>query len=381
VDQAAHELGMDPAELRRRNLIPKDKLPYRIASGYEYDSGDFPGVLEKALREADWQGFPARRAQSERRGRLRGRGLSAYIEATGAGFAPVDQVELRFAADGSVTLFAPSHNHGQGHEATYAQIVCKVLGVPMEKVRLSTGDPNEFFLGNATGGSRSLLAVGSVLQLGAKEVVEKGKRLAADELEAAVEDIAFEDGSYRIQGTDRAISMEALVRKHPRAMTTRYENKFGATFPNGCHVAEVEIDPETGEAEIVSYLACDDAGNVVNHQIVEGQMQGGVTQGAGQVFNELAVYDRETGQLLTGSFMDYAMPRAVLVNGLKIIEHPIPTQLNPLGAKGVGEAGVTGSLPALMNAVLDALRSAGVRQFDMPATPHRVWSALQAARR
>jgi carbon-monoxide dehydrogenase large subunit len=381
VDQAAHELGMDPAELRRRNLIPKEKLPYRIASGFEYDSGDFPGVLEKALREADWQGFAARRAESERRGRLRGRGLSAYVEATGAGFAPVDQVELRFAADGGVTLFAPTHNHGQGHETTYAQVVSKVLGVPMQNIRLSTGDPNEFFLGNATGGSRSLLAVGSVLQLGAKEVVEKGKRLAADELEAAVEDIAFEEGSYRIQGTDRAISMEALLRKHPQAMTTRYENKFGATFPNGCHVAEVEIDPETGESEIVSYLACDDAGNVINHQIVEGQMQGGVTQGAGQVFHELAVYDRDTGQLLTGSFMDYAMPRAVLVNGLKVVEHPVPTQLNPLGAKGVGEAGVTGSLPALMNAVLDALRSAGVRQFDMPASPHRVWSALRTARR
>jgi aerobic carbon-monoxide dehydrogenase large subunit len=381
VDQAAYELGMDPAELRRRNLIPKDKLPYRIASGYEYDSGDFPGVLEKALREADWQGFEARRAQSERRGRLRGRGLSAYIEATGAGFAPVDQVELRFAADGTLTLLAPTHNHGQGHETTYAQVVSSVLGVPMERIRLSTGDPNEFFLGNATGGSRSLLAVGSVLQLGAREVVEKGKRLAADELEAAVEDIAFEDGSYRIEGTDRAISLEALARKHPQAMSLRYENKFGATFPNGCHVAEVEIDRETGEAEIVSYLACDDAGNVINHQIVEGQMQGGVTQGAGQVFNELAIYDKDTGQLLTGSFMDYAMPRAVLVNGLRIIEHPVPTQLNPLGAKGVGEAGVTGSLPALMNAVLDALRSAGVKHFDMPATPHRVWSALRAASR
>ncbi|HLS84722.1 MAG TPA: molybdopterin cofactor-binding domain-containing protein, partial [Burkholderiales bacterium] len=203
--------------------------------------------------------------------------------------------------------------------------------------------------------------------------------LAAEELETAVQDIAFEDGRYRIAGTDRSITLEALARKHPQKLTTRYESKFGSTFPNGCHVAEVEIDRETGEAAIVSYVACDDAGNVINHQIVEGQLQGGVTQGAGQVFQELAVYDPDTGQLLTGSFMDYAMPRAVLVDGMKVVEHPVPTRLNPLGAKGVGEAGVTGSLPALMNAVMDALRSAGVREFDMPATPHRVWRALQAA--
>ncbi len=379
VDQAAAELGVDPAKLRRRNFIPREKMPYRIASGFEYDCGDFAGCLDKALKEADWAGFEARRAESARRGRLRGRGLSAYIEATGAGFAPVDQVEVRFAADGTVTLLAPTHSHGQGHETTYAQVVSQVLGVPLESMRLSTGDPNEYFAGNATGGSRSLLAVGSVLQLAAKEVVEKGKTLAAEELETAVQDIAFEDGRYRIAGTDRSITLEALARKHPQKLTTRYESKFGSTFPNGCHVAEVEIDRETGEAAIVSYVACDDAGNVINHQIVEGQLQGGVTQGAGQVFQELAVYDPDTGQLLTGSFMDYAMPRAVLVDGMKVVEHPVPTRLNPLGAKGVGEAGVTGSLPALMNAVMDALRSAGVREFDMPATPHRVWRALQAA--
>ena len=379
VDQAAFELGMDPAELRRRNLIPKSKMPYKIASGYEYDSGDFPGVLDKALASADWKGFAARREQSRARGKLRGRGISTYIEATGAGFAPADQVEIRFGDSGEVTLLAPTHNHGQGHETTFAQVVSDVLGLRAETMRLSTGDPDEFFLGNATGGSRSLLAVGSVLQLAAREVVKKGLSLAAEELEAAAADIEFEAGRYRIKGTDRQISMEALAKKQPRRLTTRFESKFGATFPNGCHIAEVELDPETGESEIVSYVACDDAGNIVNHQIVEGQMQGGLTQGAGQVFSELAVYDRETGQLLTGSFMDYAMPRAVLVNGVKLVEHPVPTALNPLGAKGVGEAGVTGSLPALMNAVLDALRPAGVREFDMPATPLRVWQAIRAA--
>ncbi len=378
VDQAAVELGTDPAELRRKNFIPKAKMPYKIANGFEYDSGDFEGVLDKALAAADWQGFSRRKQESRRQGKLRGRGIATYIEATGAGFAPVDQVQIRFDSGGGATLLAPTHSHGQGHETTFAQIVSGVLGIPMDSIRLRTGDPDELILGNATGGSRSLLAVGSVMQLAAKEVVKKGLELAAEELEASVADIEFAEGRYRIKGTDRQVSVDSLIKKHPERMSVRYENKFGATFPNGCHIAEVEIEPETGAAEIVSYVACDDAGNIVNHQIVEGQMQGGLTQGAGQVFGELAVYD-ESGQLLTGSFMDYAMPRAVLVNGVKLVEHPVPTKLNPLGAKGVGEAGVTGSLPTLMNAVLDALRQGGVHEFDMPATPHRLWQALSRA--
>jgi len=254
-----------------------------------------------------------------------------------------------------------------------------VLGVPLESVSLRTAGPEFYLTGNATGGSRSLLAVGSVLMLAAREMVKKGLALAAEELEAAPADIEFAQGSYRIKGTDRAISIRNLARSRNGELDVAYANKFGATFPNGCHIAEVEIDPETGEAEIVSYVVCDDAGNIINHQIVEGQVQGGLTQGAGQVFNELAVYDRESGQLLTGSFMDYAMPRAGLVSEPRIVEHPVPTRLNPLGAKGVGEAGVTGSLPALMNAVVDALRAAGVKHFEMPATPQRVWKALQEA--
>jgi carbon-monoxide dehydrogenase large subunit len=221
------------------------------------------------------------------------------------------------------------------------------------------------------------------MQLAAKQVVEKGMALASKDLEAAVADIEFRDGSYRIKGTDRTVSLLALARKYAgteQALDVRGEAKFGVTFPNGCHVAEVEIEPETGVAEIVRFTAVDDAGNIVNHQIVEGQMQGGITQGAGQVFGEHAVYDPESGQLLSGSFMDYPMPRAGLVGGLTIREHPVPTASNPLGAKGVGEAGVSGSLPALMNAVLDALRQAGVRHFDMPATPDRLWRAIRAAR-
>jgi carbon-monoxide dehydrogenase large subunit len=354
-------------------------FPYRIAAGFEYDCGDFQGVLDKALAAADWKGFAARRKASEQEGKLRGRGIATYIEATGGGFAPQDQIEMRWEKDGGLTLYTPTHNHGQGHETAYAQIVSKELGIPMEKIGLRSAGADFYLLGNATGGSRSLAAVGSVILLGAHEMVKKGLALAAEKLEAAQADVEFVQGEYRIKGTDRRISIQKLAAGG--GMDLQYQNKFGACFPNGCHIAEVEITPETGESEIVSYVACDDSGNIINHQIVEGQMQGGLTQGAGQAFSELAVYDPETGQLLTGSFMDYAMPRAGLVNGIQLVEHPVPTKLNPLGAKGVGEAGFTGSLPALMNAVSDALRSAGVRDFEMPASPQRVWQALQAARR
>jgi carbon-monoxide dehydrogenase large subunit len=385
VEHAAAELRVDAAQLRRKSFIPKERFPYRIAAGFEYDCGDFEGVLQKALEAADWDGFPRRKEEAKKRGRLRGRGMSTYIEATGAGFAPQDQVELRWQFDGegsegALTIYAPTHNHGQGHETTFAQLAAAELGVPLESVRLRTAGPEFYLVGNATGGSRSLLAVGSVVMLAAREMVKKGLALAAEELEAAAADIEFAEGGFRIKGTDRAISMQELARRRQGGLDIAYANKFGATFPNGCHIAEVEIDPETGEAEIASYVVCDDAGNIVNHQIVEGQVQGGLTQGAGQVFGELSVYDRDSGQLLTGSFMDYAMPRAGLVANLKLLEHPVPTALNPLGAKGVGEAGVTGSLPALMNAVLDALRGAGVKRFEMPASPHRVWQALQEVR-
>ena len=378
IEHAARELKMDPAEFRRRNFIRQ--FPYKIAAGFEYDSGDFGGVMDKALAANDWKNFAARRADSQKRGKLRGRGMSTYIEATGAGFAPQDQIEMKWGADGSLTMYAPTHNHGQGHETTYAQLVSGVLGIPLEKIKLRTAGPEFYITGNATGGSRSLLAVGGVIFLGAQELVKKGMALAADALEAAPADIEFVAGEYRIKGTDRRISIQKLAAREPGKMDLAYSNKFGACFPNGCHIAEVEITPETGEAQVVSYIACDDAGNIINHQIVEGQVHGGLAQGAGQVFDEVAVYD-EAGQLLTGSFMDYAMPRPGGVGGLKLLEHPVPTKLNPLGAKGVGEAGVTGSLPALMNAVVDALGPAGVMSFEMPATPRRLWEALQKAHR
>ncbi len=382
VDQAAHEIGMDPAAFRRKNLVPKCRFPYRIITGFEYDCGDFEGVLDKAVRESDWNAFAARREQAARRGRLRGRGMSAYIESSSAGgFAPYDQATLEWDVDGGVTLYAASHNHGQGHETTYAQIVAGVLGVPMESIRLKSSVPDRIITGNPTGGSRSLLGIGSVMLLAAQEVVKKGMALASEELETAHADLEFLEGEYRVKGTDRKVSVVALARKHPGKLDADITGqKVGATFPNGCHIAEVEIEPETGEVEIVRYTAVDDAGTIVNHQIVEGQMQGGITQGAGHILGEQAVYDRDTGQLLTGSFMDYPMPRAVLVNNLRVLDHPVPTKTNPLGAKGVGEAGVTGSMPCVMNAIADALRAAGVSRFDMPANQERIWAAIRAAK-
>jgi aerobic carbon-monoxide dehydrogenase large subunit len=382
VDQAAHELGMDPAEFRRRNVIPKSKMPYKQVSGFEYDCGDFPGLLEQARKEADWDGFEGRRAESAKRGRLRGRGISTYIEATApGGFAPYDQVVVNWEQDGTITLHTASHNHGQGHETAFAQIAASALGVPMERFRLKTSELDTHLIANPTGGSRTLHGLGSAVLLAAREIVQNGLDLAAEELETAKADIEFDEGEYRIKGTDRRIAITALAEKHPGKLDLDFKErpKVPSTYPNGCHIAEVEIEPETGEVEIVSYLACDDAGNLINAQLVHGQMHGGITQGAGHILGEQAIYD-SSGQLITGSFMDYTMPRAGLVGGLRLTEHPVPTATNPLGAKGVGEAGVTGSMPCLMNAVMDALRQAGVTHFDMPASPVRVWRAIQEAK-
>jgi carbon-monoxide dehydrogenase large subunit len=382
IDECAHAIGMDSAEFRRRNFVPKAKFPYKIVTGFEYDCGDFEAVLGKALKESDWNNFEKRKAESSKRGKLRGRGMSTYIEATASGgFAPYDQAHITWDADGGLTLRTASHNHGQGHETTLAQVVCSVLGVPLEKVRLRTSEADFHMTSNPTGGSRTALGLGSAMLLASQEIVKNGMTLAAETLEASSNDVEFSSGKYRIKGTDRTIEISALAKKYPGKLDLDYKDrpKVPSTFPNGCHIAEVEIDPETGVTEIVAYVAVDDAGTIINHQIVEGQMQGGITQGAGHILGEEAVYD-ENGQLLTGTFMDYPMPRAGLVGGLKVMDHPVPTATNPLGAKGVGEAGVTGSMPCIMNAVLDALRTAGVKRFDMPANQQRVWRAIQEAK-
>jgi aerobic carbon-monoxide dehydrogenase large subunit len=385
MDEGARITGIDRIEIRRRNLVATNKFPYKAYHGKVWDSGDFVGLLDHAVKASDWQGFAARKAESAKRGKLRGLGIACYIEETGGGFAPHDEVELRFGSNGELAMYAVSHNHGQGHETAFAEIIAKVMGIARESIVLKNGAPESpRLVGNATGGSRTLHGAGSVMFQGAKEIVEKGKELAAQELEVAAADIEFADGTYRIKGTDRKLTMRDLIDKHKgkanHPLNVRTKLSIGSTYPNGCHIVEVEIEPATGVTEIVKYSATDDIGNIINHQLVEGQLHGGIVQGVGQIFGEHAQYDAESGQPLTGTFMDYYMPRSSVLKGMQLFDHPVPTKSNPLGAKGAGEAGNTGSLPALMGAIVDALRSAGVEHFEMPATPARVWGALQAAK-
>ena len=381
VDEAAIVTGIDRVELRRRNFVPRDGFPHQPPNAGAIDCGDFEGVLDEALAAADWYGFPARRRASESAGKLRGIGLATYIEFSSPGFYPKDEVELRFAPDGQVLLYSATHSSGQGHETTFAQIVSDVLGIAPERIRHVPGDPDVRLIGSATGGSRSLFGVGSVFKLAAEAAAQAGVALAARRLGVAPEVVAFAAGGYRSGSLQ--IAFADLVREtagegaHP--LDQRVESKVGGNYPNGCHVAEVEIDPATGALQIERYTACDDAGTVVNHIVVEGQIHGGVVQGVGQALCEHAQYDASSGQLLTGSFMDYAMPRAGIIRAFRTLDHPVPTATNPLGAKGVGEAGATGAPPTVMNAVLDALRPLGVLQFDAPATPARVWEAIDRA--
>ncbi|MEO7404635.1 MAG: molybdopterin cofactor-binding domain-containing protein, partial [Burkholderiales bacterium] len=387
VNAAAIEMKLDPAELRRRNMIPPEKFPYSLSNGYIYDSGDPRAVLADALKAAKWDdkaAFERRRTEAKVRGKLLGRGIATAIEPTGAGnFA--DNVDVEFGGDGQINLFAVSHSSGQGHETAFAEVVQRILGVPLGSIKLHEGDRQRRVIGNPSGGSRSMHGVGSALHVASWEIVKKGMPLAAQSLEAAEGDLEFSNGKYHIKGTDRSVGFGEVARryagpgKHP--LDTKAENKSGSTYPNGAHIAEVEIDVDTGEVAVTAYLACDDAGTIINHTLVEGQMHGGLAQGIGQVLGEHMIYDR-AGQLLTGTYMDYTMPRAGILpaQGVTLLDHPIPTPTNPLGAKGVGESGVTGSLPTVMNAILDALAPVGVTHLDMPASSSRVWAAMQAAK-
>ena len=387
VDTAARQMGRDPAALRRQNLIPKQAMPYKAASGLEYDSGDFAAVLDAGLARADWTGFAARRAGSAARGRLRGRGLACYLEVT-APPSP-EMGGIRFEPDGRVTMVTGTLDYGQGHASAFAQVLVERLGVPFELIDLVQGDSDELLVGGGTGGSRSIMASGKALVEAAAAVIEKGRTLAGHFLEAAAADIDFAAGRFRIAGTDRSIALLDLAARAREATglppdlpdsldAALISESPPSAFPNGCHVAEVEIDPDTGQVRLDRYTALDDFGTLVNPLLAEGQVHGGVVQGIGQALLERAVYDPQ-GQLLTGSFMDYAIPRADTVPSVAVGFHPVPATSNPLGVKGCGEAGVTGALPAVMNAVLDALASRGVRALDMPATPERVWRALQGA--
>ena len=378
VDQAAVDMGIDAAEIRRRNFIPPEAFPYKTPTGSIYENADLPGLLAQALKLADYQGFAARRAQSAAAGKLRGIGISVVIEGSGAGNAPKDEVELELDASGAVTVYTVSKSQGHGHETTMAMIVADALGIAREKVKVVQCAPGSKLEGNHTGGSRTTVGVGSVCYLAAQKLIEEGKSLAALELKLEPSQIQYAKGEFRSSQTPHVVKLADLAKT--KTLKLMAEGKFGSTFPNGCHVTEVEIDKETGAPQIVSYCAVDDCGVVINHAIVEGQLHGGVVQGAGQVFGEQIVYDQKSGQPLSASFMDYIMPRAGLVRELRGEEHPTTSKVSPLGVKGVGESGCTASIPSLVNATMDALRTVGVKHLDMPMTPSRLWRAMQAGK-
>ncbi|MCS6931799.1 MAG: xanthine dehydrogenase family protein molybdopterin-binding subunit [Acetobacteraceae bacterium] len=388
IDTAARETGRDRIELRRRNMVRPEQMPFTSAAGQRYDSGDFARVLDEALARADWAGFPARRAEAKRRGRLRGIGLAYYLEATGG--SPTERAEVRFAEDGCVEVVVGTQSTGQGHETAYAMITAKELGVPMERIRIVQGDSDAAPFGGGTGGARSLYSEGTALLATTATVIERGRQAASEALEAAAADIEFASGRFTIAGTDRSIGILELAARQ-REKRARGEEAItldaaevaqipAHTFPNGCHIAEVEVDPETGAIAIPRYLVVDDVGHAINPLIVRGQVHGGVVQGLGQALLERTAFDPASGQLLTASFMDYALPRAEDVPAIEVDLIEVPCETNPLGVKGAGEAGAVGSPPALINALLDALAEAGVRHLDMPATPEAVWRALSAAK-
>jgi len=389
LDVAAVELGIDRLELRRRNMIRKSDLPFKAASDMTYDSGDFLGLLKQALELADYAGFKRRKRESKKHGLLRGIGIGCYLEVTAGGGKELGAIH--FEADGTVTIVTGTLDFGQGHATAYAQVLSEKLGIPFDLVRTVEGDSDRMAYGNGSGGSRSLMFAGAALTESAKIVIDRGKQIASHVLEAAVSDIEYQAGRFVIAGTDRSIGLlELAARLHaglnlpegvPTSLDTDHVGDVAvpSAFPNGCHIAEVEIDPETGYAQVVKYSAVNDLGTVVNPLLVEGQIQGGVVQGLGQALMEQAVYDAD-GQLVTGSFMDYAMPRAHDAPMIEVASHPVPTKSNPLGAKGCGEAGTSGGLPAVANAVIDALSDLGIRHLPMPMTPARIWQAIEEAK-
>jgi carbon-monoxide dehydrogenase large subunit len=393
IDDAARELCFDRVELRSKNLIPPEKLPVKTALGLNYDCGDFPANQAKALEQADWAGFAKRRDEAKARGRLRGIGIANPIEkAAGPG---QEFAEIRFHPSGNATLLMGSKNQGQGHETTFKQVLNEKLGLDPAVVQYIDGDTDRVAFGIGTNGSRSTVIGGSALWMAADKVIAKGKRIAAHLLEAAEADVEFaispEGGNFAVAGTDKRIGITDVAkasfqagRLPPGLEGGLYETGTFSpddnTYPNGCHVCEVEIDPDTGALEIVRYVVIDDVGTVVNPLGLKGQIHGGVAQGLGQALMEEVVYDRESGQNLTGSFMDYAMPRADTMPYMEITSNPVPTKRNPLGAKGAGEAGTVGALPAIVNAVIDALVPLGVKSLEMPATSQRIWQAMRDAR-
>lgn len=376
---AAAGTGVDAAELRRRNFIPSCAFPYKTATGSIYECADLPGLLEKALALSDWTGFAQRRAATESAGKLRGIGISTVIENTSGGMFAVDEIELVVDSGGGIAIYSVSQSQGQGHETTLPMIVASAMDVSVDRVHLTQSPLDRVLVGNHSGGSRTAVGAGSVCHLAAYKLIAHGKALAALEFEVEPSQVEYAMGEFLTDGGARRLTLGDLGRGG--RLRVLAQGSFGATYPNGCHIAEVEIDPETGSADIVRYLAVDDCGEVIDHTVVEGQVHGAVIQGAGQVFGEQVLYQPDTGQLLTGSFSDYFMPRAGLIKELRLAEHPTPSNVSPLGVKGVGESGCTASIPALANAVIDALQPLGVRHLDMPMTASRVWHAIHTQNR
>jgi len=387
VDTAAREMGIDQVELRRRNHIPAEAMPYKAPNGTTYDSGEFTNLLNKAVALADWDGFAERKEESRARGKLRGRGISDYLELTGP--PGREMGGIRFEPNGAVTIITGTLDYGQGHWSPFAQVLATRLGIPFQSIRLIQGDSDELIAGGGTGGSKSMIVSGNAIVGAAEKVVEAGRQIAAHVLEAAVADIEFRAGRFVIAGTDRSVGlMELAARIHaglelpsglPAGLNVAdiYDGPPSA-FPNGCHIAEVEVDPETGVVDVVKYTFVNDFGVIINPLLVDGQAHGGIVQGIGQALRECTVYD-EQGQLLTGSYMDYAMPRAEDAPLFMHDFHCVPATTNPLGAKGCGEAGCAGALPSVMNALVDAVAELGIRHIDMPATPERVWRAIRSS--
>ena len=385
VGQAAREMNIDPAELRKKNLIRPDAYPYETRTGWVYDTGNYAAAMAKCQTLADWDRYPGRRARSEAAGKYRGRSIVYYVDNTGV-FN--ERMELRFDPSGELAIVAGTLSHGQGHETTYAQMVADWLGVPEDKVYLLQADTDEVAIGRGTYASRSMMIGGSALRAAADDIIERGKRFAAHFMEADTADIAFADGAFTIAGTDRSMPIGQIAQMSFIPMGIPSDLGVGLqgagafssdvpSFPNGCHICEVEIDPENGEVALDRYTVVDDVGTVINPLLAKGQIMGGVAQGAGQALSEDVVYDPDSGQLLTGTLMDYGIPRADTIPAITIDFSPVPSTTNPLGAKGVGEGGTVASTPTVMNAILDALSPLGVTDVPMPATPERIWRAMQ----
>ncbi|ODT16278.1 MAG: carbon monoxide dehydrogenase [Kaistia sp. SCN 65-12] len=382
MDTAARQIGMDPAELRRRNFVKPSQMPYTTAMGEKYDSGDFDLFLTKTLEASDWKGFEARKAEAEKRGKLYGRGLASYVEWTSANVMN-EMAHYEVKEDGKVTIWMGTQGMGQGLQTSFTQLASELLGIDPSQIEIAMGDSDRVG-GVGSMGSRSAYIGGSAVLTGSEKLVDKGKELAADALEAATADIVYAAGRFTIAGTDRAIGLGELAARQPdkRIFIENVNTVDGIAWPNGAHVGEVEIDPDTGRVELKRYTTVDDVGKPLHRPIVFGQIHGGCAQGIGQALLEENVYDRETGQLITGSFMDYAMPRAdTFPTFSNTLDDSVPAKTNPVGAKGVGESGTVGSTPTVMNAIMDALWPLGVRNIEMPASPHRVWLAIQNAKK